>query len=477
MRETWNSAETYAYTDNPARQLAASPLVLVIVLLLSQMVLVLAMQQSWIISTAHALLVGMLGLYFLIRDETPERMLYVAAYIVGAELIWRGTNARVFWEYGKYGVTILLLASLIKEHRLLRIPKTPLIFFVLLIPSIAVMASFDREQIAFNLSGPLLLAVAVMYFSGLKLEVQQYRRLLLAALAPIVGLAFLANFTILTTETLIIAVGGKATSAGIGPNQVSSIFGLGIFLAFALALLFDQHRGLRWLMILIVIWLTGQAALTLSRGGLWTGLGAVSVAVLFLAIGRKIPAWLVVATLIAMVLFNFVALPTLDNFTGGIVTERLQDFDLTGRGDIMLADLLIFRDNLYFGVGPGQSYALHALTFRTSNTHTEYTRLLSEHGILGAVALVLMLSMAVRVILRAPRGVAQALAAASVAYALLFMFHAAMRLSAPAYMFGVAAITIVFQLSPNDHGGGGDLQLSQHAYIDSNDGMADRRAS
>ncbi len=344
MRETLRPVDNRDLPSNPARLLTASPLVRIIAFLALNMVAAVAMDRSSLLATALALLTVGAGLFFLYRDQTSERLIYVTGYIVGVEVIWRGTGAGVFWEMGKYAVILLLALGLFREKRLFQAPKLPIFYFILLIPSIALLARFDREQIAFNLSGPLTLAVAMMFFDKIKLTSAQLERLLLAILGPIVGLAFLANFVIWTADSLVIQVGGKATSAGIGPNQVSSILGLGMVAAFFLALLYKRHRGVRWLMIIIVIWLVAQAALTLSRGGLWTGLGAIVVSAFFLARDRQMRTLIIAVAIVGYIVLNFFALPRLDEFTGGIVTSRLQDFDLTGRDDIARADWQIFRE-------------------------------------------------------------------------------------------------------------------------------------
>jgi O-antigen ligase len=225
--------------------------------------------------------------------------------------------------------------------------------------------------------------------------------------------------------------------------------------AFFLAMLYARHRGLRSLMILIVIWLVAQAALTLSRGGLWAGLGAITVASLFLARDRQMRTVLIFIAIVGFLLLNFVALPALDEFTGDVVTSRLQDFDLTGRDQIMRADWIIFQRNPLFGVGPGQSYNLHDLTFRASAAHNEYTRLLAEHGSLGLAALLILFVLAGRLLTRPQRPFAKGFTFATVTYALLFLFHSAMRLAAPAYLFGLAAVTLV--LEPEDDQQADDL--------------------
>ena len=59
----------------------------------------------------------------------------------------------------------------------------------------------------------------------------------------------------------------------------------------------------------------------------------------------------------------------------------------------MYADLFIFVNNPIFGVGPGIGYyerLNHGLSQRVS-AHTEYSRLLAEHGIAGIFVLLFIL--------------------------------------------------------------------------------------
>ena len=65
--------------------------------------------------------------------------------------------------------------------------------------------------------------------------------------------------------------------------------------------------------------------------------------------------------------------------------------DTTGREDIARADLEVWFDNPVLGVGPGVAKEYRAATFgRAAAAHTEFTRLLAEHGILGLVALIIL---------------------------------------------------------------------------------------
>jgi O-antigen ligase len=128
-----------------------------------------------------------------------------------------------------------------------------------------------------------------------------------------------------------------------------------------------------------------------------------------------------------------------------MVTQRFADRGLTGRDRIMKADWIVFLENPLLGVGPGQSYAAHAITFKASSAHTEYTRLLAEHGSFGALAILLLAWMAWRRWRRKERAPEKGVGLACMAWAVLYMGHSAMRLAAPAYMFGLGVALIVLE--------------------------------
>ncbi len=58
-------------------------------------------------ATFDAVITILLGFWFVIIDKHPYRVIYVTAYITSAELLWRVTEAKIFWETGKYSVSIL----------------------------------------------------------------------------------------------------------------------------------------------------------------------------------------------------------------------------------------------------------------------------------------------------------------------------------------------------------------------------------
>jgi O-antigen ligase len=74
--------------------------------------------------------------------------------------------------------------------------------------------------------------------------------------------------------------------------------------------------------------------------------------------------------------------------------------------------------------------------------HTEYSRLLAEHGLLGLFAIILLFFMAIRAFWHAPTAQAKGLTVAFMGWSLIEMLHQAMRLAAISYFFALPLATL-----------------------------------
>ena len=154
----------------------------------------------------HVIATLALGLWWTTSKSRPELVAYTAAYIMGAEVLWRMTETPIFWETGKYAVVVILGVSILIRGRL-KPPPFPFLYFALLLPSTLLVAesmSLDtaRQQLSFNLSGPVALMVSAWFFSEIELSRPKMLRLFSALIGPIVGIATLAIFSTLTTQGL-----------------------------------------------------------------------------------------------------------------------------------------------------------------------------------------------------------------------------------------------------------------------------------
>jgi uncharacterized membrane protein YGL010W len=83
-----------------------------------------------------------------------------------------------------------------------------------------------------------------------------------------------------------------------------------------------------------------------------------------------------------------------------------------------------------------------------ASSHTEFSRLLAEHGLFGLGALLLLALMTAQRFRQAQTPVSRAMVLSMMGWSLLFMAHSAMRLAAPAFLFGLAFVNPLFRRPP-----------------------------
>ena len=437
------SRPAHLRADDESPLTLGSPLILFV---LAHVPLALLLRHVSLLAWVHMLLVLGAGLYWAWNGRNLEKVAYVVVYLIGAEIVWRMTNDRLFWETAKYSGTLIFIVALLRLGSL-RILALPVLAFGLLLPSAAktylLSGTWDyfRDQVSFNLSGPLALVICACFFYHVTLPPGRFQRLLLVLLASIVCVGTLVVYGILVNpDVQFTHESNFDMSGGYGPNQVSSVLGLGALVAL-LALL--DRRGsvpLRVLCFLMMCWFGFQAALTFSRGGV---IGAVGAATLAFACLATQPRDLVKSAGFLVLLYSVGAFwiwPQLDAYTGGNLSMRFAETSTTKRGTLLNEDMEIFAENPLLGVGPGVSKDLHE---SRAATHTEFSRLMAEHGLFGVTFMLVLLTVALRNMYYAQSARERAIVAAVTGWALLFMAHSAMRLVAPSIMFGLGMATFM----------------------------------
>lgn len=395
------------------------------------------------LGTAHALAVLLYGLWAGLRGDAA-RVVLTLGYIAGAEVLWRMTEAALPWEFGKYACVLVAGTALIVERLRGRArtawPWEPAAYVLLLAPAvIPTLLQPDwaraRQDISFNLSGPLTLAVLSTYLWRRRAGRGDLSRLLVTITAPIVGIVFLAGYTTLAMPASFVNDSNWVTSGGFGPNQVSTLLGLGALAAivFGTAIPVGVLHGV--LLVTMVVFVV-QAVLTFSRG--WVpstliaglGLGAH----LLTSRGPRVRFLVYGSTCVLAVL---VLLPWLQTFTEQQVTARYTNPSASGRVEIARRELQAFREHPLLGTGVGLSGA-----YRWElAAHTEPVRMLAEHGILGLAAF----AMLVRILVRAYRdqspGLARGVTAAFALWAAAVMLHSAIRLAAVPLALSISVMT------------------------------------
>lgn len=416
--------------------------------LAAQLPIALMVNASPLLSTVHAAVVLLIGMAVAMDPTRPDRVACMAAYIAGCDVLWRMTGAGVFHQFGKYAIAAILFVGMLRGGRY-RGLAAPLLYIALLLPSIALVRKIPGYapgivgSISFNLSGPITLAMSMMFFRQLELTRDELAGVFASLAAGVLTVLIVAaQATIGAQRITFTGESNFVTSGGFGPNQVSAMLGLG-----ALAIVLAGVMGPRRMFSRPVLWVLGlafmtQCLLTLSRGGAYAAIGALCLAAPFLISRREERGRIVVRVIAIGALLALFVVPMLDEFTGGAFLRRFSDQRLAGRGLLMMRDLAVWEQNPVFGVGPGMSRLSRVEGFNVTLVHTEFTRMVAEHGLMGVLSLIALITVAIQNIATAPSGRPRFTAAALCAWSALFMVAVAFRLSAPALCIGLSGVLV-----------------------------------
>lgn len=412
---------------------------------------------SGVVSKLYSLLIVGLGILYIIRYENEKNQAALwAAYMVGAEVLFRMSGGMIFYELPKYSVLLFLLIGLLFEKKPHHISVTYLIYILLLLIGISFIdIPFNesiRKAIAFNLSGPILLGISAIYFFKRKLSLDFILDLLFFMGLPILSMLSLLYFK--TPDIKDIAFGTSAnfeTSGGFGPNQVSTLLGMGIFI-FTVHLYFKKRFFLLFFVdILVFVYLIFRGLLTFSRGGILTAVFSILIFIGFYILATKYKLKNIVKYVGLIGLFGIALFLYTANLTGGKLTNRYanknasgvvkEDFS-TGRIDLFKSELTYFFNNPFFGIGVGGSKYYRMEEFgKEAASHNEVSRLLSEHGMLGLIALLLLIVTPMIHILQ-QSFLARAFLSAFFIFWFLTINHSAMRIAFPAFIYGLSLCSI-----------------------------------
>tara|TARA_B110000438_G_scaffold138965_1_gene134268 strand:- start:3244 stop:4518 length:1275 start_codon:yes stop_codon:yes gene_type:complete len=423
---------------------------MILLLILSHLLLAILMQTNPLFISVHAYLISIFGIYYILTDSSSDRGLIFSGYIIGSELLWRGFGANVFWEYGKIlGIVCILLIIFRLNLRKIKL-SLGTIYIFLLLPSLIILETYNRSDISHALLGPIFLGLSVTLYKNINIDRTLFLNILLFTLVPIMSLLIITNYNTLFSGgfNYSSAYLDRIETAGIGPNQASNILGLGALLSFLLI----QFLNNKWMPFFQLVGIVAiiQTILTHSRGGFWNTLFSIVVFYFFQLTTGKSRLRLVAGVLPAFLSFYFLIFPFLDDISGGSVVSRFTDTDLSSREDIVNSELIAYQENPFFGIGPGQSRKFRLENFNNyKHAHTEYTRLLAEHGIFGIFTLgilgVLILSTIVR-----KKGINRSISMTLITWSLLFMTHSATRLAAPSLIFGLAMANFNLEVKRED---------------------------
>ena len=409
------------------------------------------------LSKIYALLISVLGaLYVFGTRNKNNEVLLVSAYLVGAEVFLRMTGGNFNNEYIKISIMLFMLIGMI--YSAFSVSSFIYGFFlILLIPGILVTATLAdvstdvKKALVFNILGPVCLGISAIYTYKRKIPFSHLQNIVqLMGLPIITTTAYLFLYNPSVQDVVTGTQSNFETSGGFGPNQVSTILGLGMFVFFAQLILFSKSKKMQLLNSALLLLVSYRAIVTFSRGGVITGV-AMILGLLFLLYYYSGVKTKFKLTLVA-VLTGFLALSvwTYSSFqTSGLIGKRYANEDAAGRAKkdklggreaIMNAEMELFYNNPITGVGVGLGKENRKnMIAENAASHNEITRMLSEHGLFGLIGLVILF---VTPFFGYINNRQHFYFLSFYFFWLLTINHAAMRTAAPAFVYALALLTI-----------------------------------
>ena len=417
-------------------------------------------------SFIYSLLVLLFGVIYIANNKNRNNeVLYFAAYFVGIEVFLRMTKGMPLYEIGKYAVIVFMIMGMFYGG----IKKQAGYYFVyilLLLPAIFLTVQdlgHDinmRKAIAFNLSGPMCLAISAMYCVQRQISIKEVINILFVMGLPIVSITIYLFLYSTDIQTVIKNTDSSfATSGGFGPNQVSTVLGLGMFVFLVQILLNSKSKLLLGINMLLLILISYRGIITFSRGGIITSLiiMILLVGIVYLNTSKKRRGKLALLMIIGVFL-SFAVWTYSSIQTGGLIENRYRNENalgqekeslLTGRETLIKTELQMFYDNPIFGVGVGRNKEIREEETGISGaSHNELSRTLAEHGTLGVIGLLILIFVPLSSFSSNRENIF--LLSFFVFWALTIN-HAAMRIAAPAFIYALSLLKVTFDEKPTVH--------------------------
>ncbi|WP_303317396.1 O-antigen ligase family protein [Flavivirga abyssicola] len=394
------------------------------------------------------------------QQEKALQVLIACGYVVGAEVFLRMTGGNFLYETSKYLVILFSIIGFVT----IGFGKQPIpyiLYIFLLIPGILI-AGFNiteqttiRTAITFNLSGPVCLGIVAMFCYKRKVAYQDFHRIFLSIGLPLIAATtYLFLFTPDLREIITGTGSNYAASGGFGPNQVSTVLGLGMFVFSIRFFMLSPSLFLKIINGLLLGVLSYRAVVTFSRGGVITALFMIIVFVYFyfkkVNIKSKVRITKLVFTFagIGMCIWLYSSLQT-----NGLIERRYANEDAlgrekadisTGRTDLVFFELAEFFNNPILGVGVGKIKELRKQKEGVeAASHNEISRILSEHGLIGLVAFLILLMTPLSLRFKNKSNI---FFYSCYIFWFLTINHSSMRIAAPAFIYGLSLLHVNYNL-------------------------------
>jgi hypothetical protein len=372
------------------------------------------------------------------------------------------TGGGLFYEFSKYYIILLVLIGMFftgvsgKSYPYF-------IYLILLVPSVLVASTtlgYDlnfRTSIAFVLSGPVCLGASALFCYDKKITQDQLLHVLACMSFPVLSMMvylFLYNPSI--REVLQSTQSNYDASGGFGPNQVATLLGLGMVALTVRFFLKSPTFFLKVFNLTLLTLVSFRALVTFSRGGVLTAILMVMgfLAVLYATSKFKRRQQIIGSTFLlgigVLITWSVTA-----NQTDGLIENRYSNRDAigreksdvsTGRLDLFVREFKGFLTNPFLGVGAnGMKQVRLEEEGKTIASHNEVSRLFSEHGIFGVIILVLLI---VTPLVYRTKHRGNLLFYSFLIFWFATINHSAMRVAAPAFIYGLALLNIQNEKRP-----------------------------
>ena len=391
-------------------------------------------------------------------------VLFACAYMVGIEVFLRMNGGTVAYEAIKYLVIVFIVMGLI-SNSFSNKAFIYALYILLLIPGIFVAVTemgFQtdiRRAVAFNLSGPVCLGVTAIYCYKRSLSLNQIKVVLWALLLPIVSTTvYLFLYTPNLQEVITSTNSNFEASGGFGPNQVATVLGMGLF---ALTVRFFMSRETLYhkLFDLFLLGAIGfRALVTLSRGGVITAIIMILffIAIYYLKVNMK-TKFKIKFSLVVFILIVFSIWLISSIQTSGFLEKRYANQDAagrekkdltTGRSDLLAFEFGEFMKSPFLGIGVGKVKEVRLNeTGVEAASHNEMSRIVAEHGLLGVFAFLILL---LTPLIFRLKNKTNLFFYSFYIFWLLTINHSAMRIAAPAFIYGLCLLNITYE-KPSVH--------------------------
>lgn len=417
------------------------------------------------LSKVYGIAILVFGIYYISQFKNKHNeALLMAAYVVSAEIMLRMTGGTFVNEYGKYLVILFLFLGMLFSG-FSRNALVYWLFLFFLVPGVVLstvtldLTTDVKKAIVFNISGPVCLGISAIYCFKRELTFQRLLGVITAFSLPLLCLVTYLYFYTPNIQDVVTGTQSNfETSGGFGPNQVATILGLGIFIFFVQLMLNSSNGLLQIINGGLVLFFAFRGLITFSRGGIYTG---VAMILLLLAMLYFQANFQTKPKIAGIILLSFLATLAVWSYssiiTNGLLDKRYANQDaagrekksqLSGREILIESELKMFYENPILGVGVGKNKELRkSQTGIDLATHNEITRMLAEHGTLGVIGLLILLVTPLYLFAVDRQNI---LALSFFVFWLLTINHAAMRLSAPAFIYALSLLK-VYREAPAVH--------------------------